>query len=208
MKTTIRKYIIFVLSTLVFSTAYAGDPRLSIWGAYSFGKDVSEVTGQPTKIYETAHCYRRTLTNPSYGKSAGSFGIDYRIIRGLYIGASLTTGGEFSELTNDNPEKHVEAIVSYNTTYLLFNCRFEWLKLKDFRIYSRGGLGVGFISKAKLKTDSAFEITESRGPSEKLAWHLSLAGIEYKPLRFLGVFAEGGFGNQGNMLAGIRLYPI
>lgn len=206
-----KRLLILIFSTILFASSYAGEPRLSIWGAYSYGKDVSEVSkDSPTGFYFITGCYRRFCTDPQYRKSAISLGIDYRVVGGLYLGACLTSGGKFSELTNDNPMKYVEAEASYKTTYVLFNCRFEWLKLKSVRLYSRGGLGIGLTSKAKITADAIddIEVLATRGPSEKMAWQFSPAGIEYRLLRFLGVFAEGGFGNQGNMLAGVRLYPI
>lgn len=204
----ITKYIIVALSAIIFSSAYAGDPRLSIWGAYSFGKNVSDVGGEPTHVYNYMACFHRTMTDPHYGKSAATVGIDYRIAGGLYLGASFTTGGKFTELTKQNPVNSVDAEMEYKSTYLFFNCKFDWLKIKEVRLYSRGGLGVGFTSKGKLITEWEFEVISSRGPTEEFAWQFSPLGVEYKPFRFLGVFAEGGFGNQGNMLAGIRLYPI
>lgn len=97
----------------------------------------------------------------------------------------------------------------------MLNCKYQWLRLGSMILYSRGGIGVGFTSDIKLWLSDLWAnqpqnvvVMHKRGPSEKVAWQISPVGVEYKPLRFLGIFAEGGFGNQGNMLAGVRIYPL
>ncbi len=211
-----KKLILTFLAVMLCLNTYAGDSRLSIWGSYSLGKGVSEVgSNTVTEAYFSGPGYTSILNDNSHGKSAATLGVDYCLTGGLFLGLSWTTGGKFTEWSNDNPEKLTEIKAAYKTNYLLFNCKYEWLKYGGIRLYSRAGIGVGFTSGAKLSlgdfmnaTSDNVKILATRGPSEDVAWQVSVVGFEYKPSRLVGVFVEGGFGNQGNLLAGIRIYAL
>lgn len=210
-----NKLILTLVAMLTCVSTYAGEPRLSIWGAYSYGKGVSEVgSGKPTSVWYKLLGSGCVFRDPDRGRSAVTLGIDYRVTGGLYLGVSWTTGAKFSEVDNDNPAKSLCSKATYKTSYLLFSIKYQWLKINNFRLYSRTAIGIGFIFDMDFWFDDSWltieniEIKTKRGPSEKVAWEVAPLGVEYKPYRFMGIFAEGGFGNQGNLLAGIRFYPL
>ncbi|MDD6006802.1 MAG: outer membrane beta-barrel protein [Bacteroidales bacterium] len=89
----------------------------------------------------------------------------------------------------------------------LINLKFQWLKYRNFSLYSRGGVGAKFCSKVKLSNVKEELYTPEEQKSKKiLAWHVSIGGLEWRFIPNLAVFVEGGVGMQGSFLAGLRTH--
>lgn len=228
MKTPRRKYkmkklLSLILCLLAFYTCSAAEPLFDIWGAYSYGNGVTIVPNGATRFHDPLpgqHPVVGTLDPATLSeektKSGMTLGIEYHLSSRVWVGASFTTGGKFSEAAG-MPElsPYPFYIASYKNSSLYLTGRINWLKIKNLYLYSRAAIGIAFTSKVHVKWDSVefnweyFEeetILEGRKPCEKFVWQVSPVAAEYKPNRFIGIFAEGGFGKQGNLLAGVRVY--
>lgn len=211
-----KRLACIIFGILVLNIMNAAEPRLAGWGAYSYGKGVSvEPRGNTT--FNTAEWGPKSTTQSENAASGVSMGVDYRICSKLWIGATFTTGGKFTEtayITAPNTNPIISG--SYKSSSIFINGKMDWLKLKNIHLYSRCGVGVGFTSKIDIKFLGYFlenpeftkfvTVLEERKPCKKFVWQLSLVGAEYKFCRFLGLFTEGGIGNQGSLLCGARLY--
>ena len=216
-----KKILVTLIALVTFSALHADDPRLSVWGAYSLGNDVAEMPSKtPTFVREMNLHAMWEFTKPSQSNSAATIGVDYRFYKGLYLGLSWTTGGSFSEVADPNDRDMPFCTAKYKVNFVCFNSKYEWLKLRNLRLYSRAGIGIAFSSRLKMEYDDIyhqiwgddaskqFDVLHDRGLATRIAWQATPLGVEYKPWRFLGIFAEGGFGNQGNFLAGARGYAF
>lgn len=205
-----RRIITTIITIVAIATVHAEEPRLAFWGGYSYGKEISSTPGNPTEA--RFHYKDYTSSDIDRNKSAATIGFDYRIFKGLHAGLSWTTGGKLSEAIACKPDQG-PILCNYKVNFIMLNSKYEWLKVKRFRFYSRAGIGIGFASKVKLDIPKSFDryrsfltITNTRNGCTELAWQVAPLGVEFKPCDYFGIFAEGGFGNQGNLLAGARIY--
>ena len=88
----------------------------------------------------------------------------------------------------------------------LINTKFEWLKIKSFSLYTRGGIGVKYCNKLTYENVNAMYTPDERKAEKFLAWQISVLGAEWRFIPHLALFVEGGAGMQGCLLAGLRTH--
>lgn len=211
-----KKIIINLIIVFSCICSVAAKDRLEIWGGYSLGSaigNVPEVSAPYLKSLGT----NMELYNHRRHHEALSLGFNVRIIKNLSIGLSWTGLNSYSfdfRLYNSKPEVPVVSS-KYNTNTVLFNLKYQWAKFSIFRLYSRGGIGAVFISAPKRSGDilyqnysEDFTWNDGNDAVKRFAWQISPIGVEIRPLPFIGVFAEGGFGRQGNLVAGIKFFCL
>ena len=143
-----------------------------------------------------------SLTNQ---KKSGTINIGYlyRATGHLSLGLSYTYStvkdevhqGSSIALANTEVKNHI----------VLLNVKYSWLRLNNVNFYTRGGLGVQFSSKAKF-IDSVYYNPPEQKSEKRLAWQVSALGVEWNFLRNMSVFAEGGAGMQGCVMAGVKAH--
>lgn len=99
-------------------------------------------------------------------------------------------------------------VADVKTTNHLFliNTKFEWLKIKSFSLYTRGGIGVKYCNKLTYENVNAMYTPDERKAEKFLAWQISVLGAEWRFIPHLAIFVEGGAGMQGCLLAGLRTH--
>lgn len=205
MKKTI---ILFIAAVCVCLTASA--QRIEIFGGYSVGSEI----GKTPDIYAP---YDNAVGTPMYTdapdrqKSALTLGINARILGNLSIGFSWTGLNTFKQPMHYRNSSAIDNVEQSSNT-VLFNVKYEWLKLWKLHLYSRAGVGAVFYSDPKYSEfmQSWMDNYEWRdGEPEsckRFAWQVSYLGVEFRPIRYLSVFAEGGLGRQGALLAGVKVF--
>ena len=94
----------------------------------------------------------------------------------------------------------------------MFNVKYQWLKLWKIHLYSRAGVGAVFYSEPEYsdsmkKWMDSYDWRDGEPEScKRFAWQVSYLGVELRPIRNLGVFAEGGLGRQGALMAGVKVF--
>lgn len=143
------------------------------------------------------------LTNK---KKSGTISIGYlhKISNRVSLGLSYT----YSSVSG---EVHLGSSITFADTEIknhivLINAKCSWVQKNSFNVYSRFGLGVKFSSKAKFN-----DVINNYNPPEqenikRIAWQASLIGAEWHFTKNLSLFAEGGAGLQGCILAGAKLH--
>lgn len=207
-----KQFLINIIILCCFSTLAAKD-RLEIWGGYSTGSAIGNV---PEVTAPTMDNYTRLyFSDPHRQHQALSLGVNVRILGNLSIGMSWTG---LNSCSFDASVKNADGVIvtsKYNTNTVLFNLKYQWAKFSVFRLYSRGGIGSVFISAPHRSGNSYFEQNpgafsweDGNEACKRIAWQLSPLGVEIRPVSFIGIFAEGGFGRQGNLVAGIKFFCL
>ena len=118
----------------------------------------------------------------------------------------LGVGGIFvyGKSTSDTYLEHDNTKIgkSTNSYYTLMPAvKFDWLRKKNFGMYSKLAIGATLRSQKSESTDPAFK--DETDSNIHVNWQLSALGIE-GGLPKVRAFAELGFGEQGVILAGLR----
>lgn len=79
--------------------------------------------------------------------------------------------------------------------------KFDWLRKKNFGLYSKLGLGVSFMHESQDADDKSSK--DYSDTDAVFNFQLSLVGMEFGAPRFRG-FVELGMGEQGILLAGLK----
>ena len=93
---------------------------------------------------------------------------------------------------------------------ILAIANFNWLKKGKLSLYSKIGAGIR-ISNSTLKvTDKLYDadLIGLKDPASLsksyFAYQITPLGVDYKIIKFLSIFAEGGYGDTGCINAGIK----
>lgn len=129
----------------------------------------------------------------------------YHINKWLGIGSIFVYGNHKQELYNIYSSKHISyddriAKRSYNYYTLLPTVKFNFVRKKNFGLYSKAGLGVTYRTESIVYDDNSEDYDEK---DLFLNWQLSFIGIEAGS-PYMRAFAELGFGEQGIVCAGLR----
>ena len=116
--------------------------------------------------------------------SAGIFGVEYfrRVSELVSVGGAFT----YYKATDTTSE---DTLVEKNYDFMP-SVKLHWYQREWFSAYSKCGAGIG-IAKDDDGTEVGFD------------WQVSLLGLEVG--RTVRLFAEGGFGDQGVIMAGLRV---
>lgn len=122
----------------------------------------------------------------------------YHLKPWLGVGGIFVYGQSKQDVMSDH-EKYAESKNSYIT--LMPAVKFDWLRKKNFGLYSKVAVGATLRSE---KYDSKINSNNSYSDSEvHFNWQASFIGIEAGSPTVRG-FAELGMGEQGIVLAGVR----
>lgn len=119
------------------------------------------------------------------------------------VAPKLSVGviGTWVRVTGDEyfgSEKHGD--YTKNIYSILPAVKYQWLKKKNFGMYSKVGLGITFCnSKETVQSDNRSESSNET----KFGFQVSAVGIEVGSS--ICGFAEVGYGEQGMLLAGLRV---
>lgn len=204
------KRILIVLISIfsLYLGVYA--QRIEVFGGYSYGS----LVGSVPKIYPP---YDAAIGAPMYNTNSNrengalTLGVSVRIYNHLSIGLSWTGLNTFTQYMNYyNSEKlHY---VKQSSNAIMFNVKYDWLKFWKINLYSRAGIGVVLFSKPTLSEwltewDHNLEWRDGKPEAcKRLAWQVSFVGVEFRPIKWVGIFAEGGLGRQGALLAGLKVF--
>ena len=198
---------LILIIILICLTNSASAQRVEIFGGYSYGSEVGSIPSFNPPYITMIDRYANVFSGHD-GKSAMTLGINVRILGNVSLGLSwtgLNSGSKsYGALNTDNPD-----CVKQNTNAILFGVKYDWLKIWKLNIYSRAGVGAVFIGKPKIENEdeSWYEWRDGKPEScKRFAWQVSYLGVEFRPIRYLGVFAEGGLGRQGALLAGLKVF--
>ena len=129
----------------------------------------------------------------------------YHINKWLGIGSIFVYGKHKQELYDISSSKHISyddrvAKRSYNYYTLLPTVKFNFVRKKNFGLYSKAGLGVTYRTESMDYDDGSEEYSDK---ALLFNWQLSLIGVEAGS-PYMRAFAELGFGEQGIVCAGLR----
>ena len=129
----------------------------------------------------------------------------YHINKWLGIGSIFVYGKHKQELYDISSSKHISyddrvAKRSYNYYTLLPTVKFNFVRKKNFGLYSKAGLGVTYRTESMDYDDGSEDYSEK---ALLFNWQLSLIGVEAGS-PYMRAFAELGFGEQGIVCAGLR----
>lgn len=204
MKNTFLALIMLLLSIVKLPAQ-----KIELYGAYSLGSEIGKVP-DITVPYDNKLCATMVFDAPDRQKSAMTLGANVKIWNHISVGVSWTGLNTYTQPVHYHNNKEIHHI-KYSSNTLLFNIKYEWLKLSKFHFYSKGGIGAVFFSKPERSSyfheyPNHFDWGKDDDRRTRLAWQISYLGIDFRPIRWLGIFAEGGFGRQGALTAGLKVF--
>ena len=184
--------------------------RIEVFGGYSYGSLVAKLPGitPPFNVAVNAPMVSEPQGN---NNGALTLGVNIRIIKNLSLGLSWT-GISKAKIKMHYYGSPVMDDVEQSSNAIMFNVKYDWLKFWKINLYSRAGIGAIFFSKPSfseklLDWDYNLEWRDGKPEScKRLAWQVSFVGVEYRPIKWVGIFAEGGLGRQGALLAGLKVF--
>ncbi|MDE5844871.1 MAG: hypothetical protein K2H44_05765 [Muribaculaceae bacterium] len=204
------KNILFTLIALISIYFYSSAQRIEVFGGYSYGSLVAKLPGI-TPPFDTF--LNAPMVSDKQGNNNGAltFGVNIRIIKNLSLGLSWTgvSKAKIKMHYYGSPVMHYD---EQNSNAIMFNVKYDWLKFWKINFYSRAGIGAIFFSEPTLSewfTECEDHLEWREGKPEackRLAWQVSFVGVEYRPIKWIGIFAEGGLGRQGALLAGLKVF--
>ncbi|MDE5845592.1 MAG: hypothetical protein K2H44_09455 [Muribaculaceae bacterium] len=204
-----KKYLVTLIAIINICFCSSAQ-RVEIFGGYSYGSLVAKLPGITPPFNEAVNA--PMVSEPQSNKnSALTLGVNVRIINNLSIGLSWT-GVSKSKIKMHYYGSPVMDDVEQSSNAIMFNVKYDWLKFWKINFYSRAGIGAIFFSKPSfseklLEWDYNLEWPDGKPEAYKrLAWQVSFVGVEYRPIKWVGVFAEGGLGRQGALLAGLKVF--
>ncbi|MCM1291949.1 MAG: hypothetical protein NC207_08490 [Bacteroides sp.] len=202
---------LFFISVLVSPVTLSAQ-RYEIFGGFSTGGEIGKVPDMP-KLYHTKVCTWLRSIEEDKTRTAMTLGLRMNIIAGLSAEFSWTGLNSYSQtLGMDN---YSVASMNCTTNTFLFGAKYKWLSLRKFNFYTSASAGFvcyslsnEFYNPDIFHTyDQIITQKEDNFPSREFAYQLNYLGIEYRPIKTLGFFIEGGYGRRGVFTAGIVLIP-
>lgn len=124
-----------------------------------------------------------------------AIGLNYSygtVKRGIHIGSS----NKLAEMKNDIH------------TFML-TTKYEWLHTEKFSFYSRAAAGILNLNNGKFSDvndhERPFLNSDKIEDKKGFAWQVSPIGVDWDFVKNAALFVEGGIGNCGFALAGIKL---
>ena len=204
-----KQYLI-TLITIIGICLCSSAQRVEVFGGYSYGSLVAKLPGI-TPPYDNGVLAPMVSDPQSNNNSALTLGVNVRIIKNLSLGLSWT-GASKAKIKMHYYGSSVMDYVEQSSNAIMFNVKYDWLKFWKINLYSRAGIGAIFFSKPTLSdwfTEWEHHLEWRDGKPEackRLAWQVSFVGVEFRPIKWVGVFAEGGLGRQGALLAGLKVF--
>lgn len=194
-------YLILLLFVLCQGVALAQAQRHEIYVAY--GLSPKGAQSKPVFAPVKKDQLQYSLSDEKMSGTI-SVGYAYCMSSRFSLGLSYTYSTYDTQvvLGSSNPLADVKT-----TNHLfLINTKFEWLKIKSFSLYTRGGIGVKYCNKLTYENVNAMYTPDERKAEKFLAWQISVLGAEWRFIPHLALFVEGGAGMQGCLLAGLRTH--
>ena len=203
-----KQYLITLIAIISICFCSSAQ-RVEVFGGYSYGSLVAKLPGI-TPPYDNG-VLAPMVSDPQSNNSALTLGVNVRIIKNLSLGLSWT-GASKAKIKMHYYGSPVMDYVEQSSNAIMFNVKYNWLKFWKINLYSRAGIGAIFFSKPTLSdwfTEWEHHLEWRDGKPEackRLAWQVSFVGVEFRPIKWVGVFAEGGIGRQGALLAGLKVF--
>ena len=203
-----KQYLITLIAIISICFCSSAQ-RVEVFGGYSYGSLVAKLPGI-TPPYDNG-VLAPMVSDPQSNNSALTLGVNVRIIKNLSLGLSWT-GASKAKIKMHYYGSPVMDYVEQSSNAIMFNVKYNWLKFWKINLYSRAGIGAIFFSKPTLSdwfTEWEHHLEWRDGKPEackRLAWQVSFVGVEFRPIKWVGVFAEGGLGRQGALLAGLKVF--
>lgn len=204
-----KKYLVTLIAIINICFCSTAQ-RIEVFGGYSYGSLVAKLPGI-TPPYDNGVLAPMVSDPQSNNNSALTLGVNVRIIKNLYLGLSWT-GASKAKIKMHYYGSPVMDYVEQSSNAIMFNVKYNWLKFWKINLYSRAGIGAIFFSKPTLSdwfTEWEHHLEWRDGKPEackRMAWQVSFVGVEFRPIKWVGVFAEGGLGRQGALLAGLKVF--
>lgn len=140
---------------------------------------------------------------PVKGSAFGPISAEYFYHANSWLGVgAIFSFGQVTTQYNLAIDNDTEVYTGKNTSYTLMPAvKFNWFRRQHFGMYSKVGAGVMMCNMKAIPADP-FEKTDSE-TGFGFNWQVSALGIEFGGTQFRG-FVEGGFGEQGIAVAGLR----
>lgn len=203
-----KKILISFLGLLCLCLT-ASAQRVEIFGGYSLGSLVGN-TPEINAPFDNA--LNAPVHNLATDKQNGALtiGVNARILGNLSIGLSWTGLNTYSQPMHFYNSESIFS-VKQTSNAMMFNVKYEWLKFWKLRLYSRAGVGAVFFSEPKFDgfwmPQQNLDWRDGKPEScKRFAWQVSYLGVEFRPIKWVGVFAEGGLGRQGALMAGLKVF--
>lgn len=217
MKSMLKIKFFPLLFLFFLPISLSSQKRIEFFGGYSVGSEVGKYPTVSAPKVMVGLGSITALGETETNKNALTLGLNLRIYKNLSVGLSWTglNSITYSVIYPTLIDKTPFLYMKYKSNAVLFNVKYDWAKIGNFHFYSRGGVGAVFISKPSLSwSNNNTYVEPSQGlvwkdgneAVKKFAWQISYLGLEYRPLPFVGLFAEGGLGYQGAFLAGLKVF--
>ncbi|MDE6653999.1 MAG: hypothetical protein K2K37_06400 [Muribaculaceae bacterium] len=204
------KRVLITFFTLICISLGLNAQRIEVFGGYSYGSLVGN-TPQINPPYDTAIGAPMNNLESNRENGALTLGVNARIYNKLSIGLSWTGINSYTQYMSPLNSEVVHSVKQSSNT-VMFNVKYDWLEFWKINLYSRAGLGAIFFgdpSYSEWLTEWDHNLDWRDGKPEsckRLAWQVSFVGVEFRPIKWVGVFAEGGIGRQGALLAGLKVF--
>lgn len=207
--------LLSIISLFIIFPASA--QRFEFYGGYSYGSEIGTGHGYKLSNYDDVLSkFSQTDLNVDLQRSAMTLGFNIKLFRNFSAGLSWTGLSKCKRVISGSPEaisSYAHLVeMEYSSNTVLFNMKYEWFKFKKLHCYSTAGIGAIFYSTPE-RVSSTYQdkYTDLGDPNDgyksanRMAWQVSFLGIEYRLMKILGVFIEGGLGHQGALMTGLKV---
>ena len=202
-----KQYLITLITIISICFCTAAQ-RIEVFGGYSYGSEIGKLVNSKPSLPDEIGSMN---VGDQGNKGAFTIGVNARVFKGLSAGVSWTSNNS-TERIFSYPHHSSFHSFKQSSSSLLFSIKYSWFKFRKLHLYSRAGIGAVFYNKPKLNSGLGYHLDDfiwSNGEPKactRLAWQVSFVGVEYRPIKWVGVFAEGGLGRQGALLAGLKVF--
>ena len=203
-----KKFLISFLAIIcLYSIASA--QRIEIFGGYSLGSLVGNTPDISAPFDKAVNAPVHNLAADRQN-GALTLGVNVRILGNLSLGLSWTGLNTYTQPMHYNNSENIFN-VKQNSNTVMFNVKYDWFKFWKIKLYSRAGVGATLFSAPKYEGNwmsmENYNWTDGQPEAcKRFAWQVSYLGVELRPIKWVGIFAEGGLGRQGALMAGMKVF--
>ncbi|MDE5969289.1 MAG: hypothetical protein K2K27_07320 [Muribaculaceae bacterium] len=202
-----KQYLITLIAIISICFCTAAQ-RVEVFGGYSYGSEIGKLVNSKPSLPDEIGSMN---VGDQGNKGAFTIGVNARVFKGLSAGISWTSINNTERRFSYPHHSSFPNNFKQGSSSILFSFKYDWFKFLKLNLYSRAGIGAVFYNTPKFHSENyQFDnfIWSNGAPKActRLAWQVSFVGIEYRPIKWVGVFAEGGLGRQGALLAGLKVF--
>lgn len=210
MKTRIL-ILCFAIACICFTQRAQAESANEVFVAYGYAPQGTGVKPEVTlNLGQASSSLNPTDYLASYKAKNGTNAFTIGYLRSIsnHIAIGLTYSYFQSKYDVDVFNKN--DIAKSNNHAVMITGKYTWLTKEKFSLYSRAGIGIRFCGKNEYSLPESSELLKisysNVKSGTKLAYQVSAIGFEYHIINALSVFAEGGIGNSGCVLCGIKTH--